>query len=579
MPPLAKVWSGCLVAVVLLAPAGVAGAQEESAAAAVAFSDGVRAFQAGRDADALQRFGDAVKLDPDNATAHYWLGLTLLRLGRPAEAVGEIEHGLGSGAPLEVDVLWVRHDLGAAQLAAGDAPAAARTLGAVVDELTARLRRNDIDRLHQLSERAKARLAAARKAGAGESRTDKLEEAVLEADAALEARQIDERLLARSLRREADALERLGRPADAAAARARAEALPPEGTEASAIVAPPWNGALPSLGLVRRWEASVGTSTVADSNPSLLSEGLSLDTPDAGIHLVRGGESDRAARLDLSLAFRPASRRDWSFGVSFDGHQSFYQSLDFFNSGELRATAYLARGGAPRGTLTGPLGAVRVDVDAERRVALLLQAGLDSTTLDNKGYLTTAEGSASLVYQPSPRWASQADLHLLGRSYREEPTVGRRSGTEVRLGLAQSFFGSRDRSLRLEALGGRRSAGLPFEASLLRGTADLSLPLFQRLGLSVLGFWQKDDYGNLESDLFFVVYDPYDPRFGELLPGARRRRDVTLRAAAALTWTMTDHLQVLSRFVWIDRSSNIQSKFASLDYRREILSVGARWLF
>ena len=206
---LAVVRTGCLVTVVLLALAGVAaGAQEESAAAAVAFSDGVRAFQAGRDADALQRFGDAVKLDPANGTARYWLGLTLLRLGRPGEAVEQIERSLRPGAPLEVDSLWVRHDLGAAQLAAGDAPAAARTLGAVVDELGARLklRRNDVDRLQGLAERAKARLATAKKAGAGEKLTDELEEEALEANAAVEARQLDERLLARSLRREADAL-------------------------------------------------------------------------------------------------------------------------------------------------------------------------------------------------------------------------------------------------------------------------------------------------------------------------------------------------------------------------------------
>ena len=175
------------------------------------------------------------------------------------------------------------------------------------------------------------------------------------------------------------------------------------------------------------------------------------------------------------------------------------------------------------------------------------------------------------------------DLHLLDRSYREEPVVGRRSGLEGRLGLSQTFFfGSGDRSLRLGVSGGRRSAGASLRSLLVRGAADVSLPLYRnRLGLDLSGSWQRDDYSDRLSDIFFFsfVYDPYDPKFGPLEPNAKRRQDTTLRAGAALSWTVLPSLRVTSRLSWINRDSNLRGRFVTLDYRRTIVSFGASWLF
>jgi tetratricopeptide (TPR) repeat protein len=608
---------GCLTALILLALSCIPlQAQEGEVSALVAFAYGVRAFNEGCDQDAQDEFNKVLKDQPRNGTAHYWLGLTLLRRGLPGDALAKIRQSLQERATLQVDLFWVQHDLGGAQLAAGDAAAAESTLAVVVRDVEARLARSQPDEipLQQIQARAQAgiertalppgkpaggslevrrlegrldkleaRLASAGKAP-GEDLADKLLEVAAEAESLLEARRSDQTLLARTLLRRGEALERLNRPAEAAAARERAHALAPD-LQKVGIVAPPWAGDLSAFGVsTRLWDGSVGLGMLSDSNPSLLSERLSLDTPDSGINLVRGGESDEVAQLDVQLSLHPLHGfRGWNLGAAFEGRQSFYQDLGFFDTGDFQATVYSARGGAPLGSLTGPLGSVQVERDSERHFSLLFQGGIDYTTLDGSGYLTTAEGSASVVHRPSRGPVGQVDLHVLNRSYRDEPIAGRRSGTEVRLGLSETFvLGAPDRWWRLEALGGKRSAGLPFESSLLRCTTEVSLPLPNHFTLAFLGSWQKDDYTSRKSDIFFFPYDPFDPHFHTLTDKPKLRKDTTLRAAASLSWTAKPGLQVLqvtTRFAWIDRDSNLENSFITLDYHRTIVSLGASWLF
>src|SRR5215218_5796551 len=171
----------CFISLVLLALGftGAARAQEEDAtvAATVAFADGIRAFNEGRDPDALERFTRVVDLQPRNGTARYWRGLTLLRLGRAGEAVTEIERGLREGATQQVDLLWGRHDLGAAQLAAGETAAAERTLGEVAAEVEKRLKRLQPERVERVER----------------------EDLKWEEESRLEERRSDEILLARTL--------------------------------------------------------------------------------------------------------------------------------------------------------------------------------------------------------------------------------------------------------------------------------------------------------------------------------------------------------------------------------------------
>src|SRR6185436_14896739 len=59
----------------------------------------------GRPADALAPLENALRLDPDDGTAHNNLGAALLKLRRPAEAVPHLRRGLelmGNMAPATV---------------------------------------------------------------------------------------------------------------------------------------------------------------------------------------------------------------------------------------------------------------------------------------------------------------------------------------------------------------------------------------------------------------------------------------------------------------------------------------------
>ena len=544
-------------------------AQTESAAAlAVRFADGIRSFNDGQDEEARAAFAEVVAADPQDGNWLYWLGLAELRLGRADEARTHIEASLRRGPSLQVDPLWVHHDLGQAQLAAGDADEAERTLHQVVmavEERAATQRRDETE----------LRDLLARSAAAG----GELGAAELDAEEKIAQLELDQALLRRALARWANALEALGRNEDAERARGRAIALGGE-PEAAAVVTPPWTGEPDLEEALRPWEARVGLSTLGDSNPSQLSERLALDTPDAGIQLISGESSDTASALNLRLGARRRAG-DWELGATLEAQQSFYQDFDFLNMGDLSIAGHLARGRSPHGFLFGPLGSARVPAGTSRW-AFLLQGGGDLFTVDTGSYLRIAEGSASFVFQPISAAASQVDIHLINRSFTEEPATGRRSGTEVRVRLGQSFFLGRDgRLLRFEALAGRRDAGLPFEGSLWRGSAELDLPVGNRLFVSLLGSWQRDDYDHSESDLFFRPFDPLHPEFNELTAKGTLREDTTLRAAASLSWETRPGLALVGRAVWIDRDSNLvdRTSLVDLDYQRTLASLGVEWSF
>ncbi len=531
--------------------------------AVMAFADGVRAFNHGRDDEARRAFEKAVELDPGHGDARYWLGLTYLRQGMAAEARDAIRASLQAEVPPEVDRPWVEHDLGQAQLAAGQAAAAAETLSAVVAMVA-------------------AELAADRDDGAG----DTLEEVTGDLEAGRERRRQDEQLLARARCRYANALARLDRHPEAAAVRRQANELDPDlNCQQVPIVAPPWDRELPVAGKPRRrerWQGRVGLGAVSDSNPGLLSEELSFNVPDAGV--ISGSEADAASVLDLRLSAWPFSNRNgWSMGAALDGRQTSYQEFDFLDLGELRAAVHFARGKAPLGYLHGPLGPARVSAGADNRV-FLLQAGIDYVQLDGRSYLTTLAAGASWIIRPAGARATQVDLQLLDRSFSEEPVAGRRSGEEARVQVSRTFYyGREDRFLRLALLGGKRWAGLPFEGALGRASAELSLPLAaNRWSLYLLASFQHDQYAHPESDLLFREYDPFDPEFGELSDRPRDRQDTTLRATVALSWAPRANLQVSARFTAVDRDSNLRNLnqyAADLDYQRTIASMAVRWLF
>lgn len=91
----------CLVAIVPAALAAQAAAPR--ADAELAFTRGAIAFQDGDYAEARTHFEEAVRLDPDDGTARYWLGLALLNLGESAEAARAIRESLDAARPPAVE--------------------------------------------------------------------------------------------------------------------------------------------------------------------------------------------------------------------------------------------------------------------------------------------------------------------------------------------------------------------------------------------------------------------------------------------------------------------------------------------
>jgi hypothetical protein len=88
-----------------------AGGKSQLAAAEVAFSAGLVAFQEGRDDEALELFSQAARLDGDDGNFRYWRGLTLLRMGRVREARVELEACRHARRPPQVDPARLRADL------------------------------------------------------------------------------------------------------------------------------------------------------------------------------------------------------------------------------------------------------------------------------------------------------------------------------------------------------------------------------------------------------------------------------------------------------------------------------------
>jgi tetratricopeptide (TPR) repeat protein len=76
------------------APAGTAGAPAPGASASAVFNQGVILWNAGKIPEARAQFEQAVKLDPNLAEAHYWLGMSLVNAGDTAGAKPKFEEYL-----------------------------------------------------------------------------------------------------------------------------------------------------------------------------------------------------------------------------------------------------------------------------------------------------------------------------------------------------------------------------------------------------------------------------------------------------------------------------------------------------
>jgi tetratricopeptide (TPR) repeat protein len=447
-----------LLGLATLPSGGWAASAPWRAKAEVDLAEGLSALDAGDNAAAVDWFGQAASLAPDEGSARYWRGIALLRLGRAREAAAEIEASLAAHNPPEVD-----------------------------------------------RERVLTDLAAARKAAEGVPVTMEL----------------------------------------------------PEGS--------PAQQAVDDRGL---WDGAVGLSAAADTNPNLLSNDLSVPAPGPGDPVVRGGDSDGLARVDLRLGIYPFHTRETpNLSAILEIRRAFHFDFGYLDLGLARGAVQLAFGSNPQGFLEGSLGSARIPFGGGSRFAALFQAGGAVYRLGSEPYFHTVEGAAAFSIRETPATATRFDLGYADRRFPggllSDP---RRNGQDLSLGLSQLFyFGGWNRSLRLGVRGVDRRAGPEFTATFLEANGELIWPLRPRWSLVLEGRAREDHYDRRESNLFN--------------PAGPRRRETTLQAAPAIVWEASDRLRWTVRGAYTRRNSNVDlgGGLPDLGYRRLVVSAGLSW--
>jgi tetratricopeptide (TPR) repeat protein len=273
----------CLVAALLL-PIPGATADQGRTDFELAFAEGVWAFSQYDYLNALEYFKKAHEkaLDnklPEDSFARYMLGLSHLRLGNAQEAVNEIAASLEADPPPPVPRSRILGDLGAAQLAAGNAQAAVDTLEKALREL-----KNDDPELPV------------------------------------------------ALHHYATALAALGRQPDAEAARAQARGLDPDLDPEDLPITTPKVAEEARSGGGPPWSGSLSVTAGYDSNPNLLSEDLLLPLPSPGDEPVDGDSSDIALETDLQVHHGPGRLGGgWSLSFDLRGGGSFHHDFDYLD--------------------------------------------------------------------------------------------------------------------------------------------------------------------------------------------------------------------------------------------------------
>jgi hypothetical protein len=126
-------WSGVLLLLPLLL-AGCTAHRRPAiarAAAAVDFTYGVLAVDEGDDGEAARLFEAAARENPGDGTTLHWLGLTYLRLGRPAEALAPLQASLRAPQPPAAGRQRVRADLEYARAAVRGGAVAGRPIPSI----------------------------------------------------------------------------------------------------------------------------------------------------------------------------------------------------------------------------------------------------------------------------------------------------------------------------------------------------------------------------------------------------------------------------------------------------------------
>lgn len=317
------------------------------------------------------------------------------------------------------------------------------------------------------------------------------------------------------------------------------------------------------------WDWRLSLNGGNDSNP--------LGVPDGGIALtpdgdVAGPRSDTVFNLDLRGEYHPFyDRAGWSLGVTFEGDQATFADFDFFDLTRLSATVHLAWGGDPLGFLVGPLGYTRVPL-ANRRFAAVFQGGATYSVADGESFERVGRLGLGLAVRESAATSTQIDFDFVDREAFDVGGAALLPDSEEWTFKIHQFvyLGRRDRYVRFGAGSGDRDAGAVFDASHLEASIELALPFADRWALQLAVSRREVDFGELESNPLFPNFLADQPR-----------EDSTVRAVAALIWRWTDRLRLVARGGVIDQDVDLgsASTLVDLSFERRVGSIGLTWFF
>ncbi len=356
--------------------------------------------------------------------------------------------------------------------------------------------------------------------------------------------------------------------ADLAAARLAAGDLHAAPGPAGAVPAPLDLGSAPDCTPPPpRWEGRLSLEADYDSNPGLLPADATF-LPLTGTRPA-GTATDGGGDLGLRLEHHPFyDRGGWSLGIGVTGDRSAYRNQSDLDLTLAGGFAQLAWGKDSRGTLTGPLGVMRVPA-GESPAAVLLQAGGTWVRLGAADYLRLAGGAGSLTLRGPGRSETRIDLGASQLRFAADlPGELRRSGSEVAAGIGESLFlGDGGGYLRAAASGGERQAGASFTYRFVEITAEAAAPQVGGWTFYLQAARRQERFANPQSNL--------------TQPAGPARDDASWRGAAAALRMLSPHLACTAHAGFVRRDSNVTlpGKLPLFDYRRTTAGLGVTWFF
>lgn len=590
--PGGRTLTGPLLACLLLALPATRAAEEgpgrDRLEAEVKVTVGIAYLNNDQPAEALQRFEEALTLDPNNGTAHLMAAAALSRQQRYRDALPHLEQARALGAqapPGRID--WFE---GEANYWLGEnATAAAKFQEA--------LKKDPQDAFaHFYLGLCQMNLGQGKEAVASLDRAVALNPALGGSSAYYSGKAYYAQGDVEKARAE---FESALKASDASANLQKASTNYLAASQKAAPVKAP------------RGELRAGFAVETDSNVV-----LEPTNP-----VVITDESANRVTLNLRGGYYPfLDRSGWTMGLLLNAYQSLHESKELsavdtlvvtsdqpagtpetvvteasdFDLTAPQGVVSFTWGKDPQGYLQGPITYSRVPT-GESKWLVSMQYGFSYYYLAGEGYLRTHEVGAS-VKIPETGWTStQVDLDYRDNEFFQQQA---RTGTFFQGRVIQNFYlGGRGRTLRLGLRAGTTDAdqiepgGAPlsttdiaifateyggissdYDSSEREIFSDFSVALPHRVALYVQAAYILRDYDSLNSN---PLLNDSTPGETVIEDGDVKREDDQLLLSGSVVWGFARHWSLVGRYTYYRADSN---KYL-YEYDRGVGSLGVNWTF